>query len=196
MNSDFLYFVIVYLFRGSRNIVDVPLTRERVGAYRTTHLISLGMAKHPAWAMPRATAHRAVKPCACPVGLEHLQDVPRVLMHSNLGAKTSRGLCLYFANSEFSRRRLCIRATASTPQFRQITYFSRLPKNPFRRRVTMASFCCSRSPRSYDPHQAQWLTGICGCFVSLLFIKSPVPPAEPDWPLSCSYQMRVCRCPA
>ena len=131
-----------------------------------------------------------------PRGVEHLQDVPRVLMHSNLGAKTSRGLCLYFANSEFSRRRLCIRATASTPQFQQITYFSRLPKNPFRRRVTMASFCCQPIPRSYDPHQAQWLTGICGCFVSLLFIKSPTSPAEPDWPISCSYQMRECRYPA
>lgn len=39
-----------------------------------------------------------------PRGVEHLQDVPRVLMHSNLGAKTSRGLCLYFANSEFSAK--------------------------------------------------------------------------------------------
>lgn len=47
MNSDFLYLFIVYLFRGSRNIVDVTLTRERVGAYRTTHLISLGMAQAP-----------------------------------------------------------------------------------------------------------------------------------------------------
>ena len=195
MNSDFLYLFIVYLFRGSRNIVDVTLTRERVGAYRTTHLISLGMAQAPG--LGHAGRRRIEGQAVCrPRGVEHLQDVPRVLMHSNLGAKTSRGLCLYFANSKFSRRRLCIRATASTPQFRQITYFSRLPKNPFRRRVTMASFCCQPIPRSYDPHQAQWLTGICGCFVSLLFIKSPTSPAEPDWPISCSYQMRGCRYPA
>ena len=65
----------------------------------------------------------------------------------------------------------------TAPQFRQITYFSRLPRSPFRRKVTMASFCCQPISRSYDPHQAQWLTGICGCFVSLYFIKSPTPPA-------------------
>ena len=81
-------------------------------------------------------------------------------------------------------------------QFQQMIYFIRLFRHPFRRKATMASFCCQPIPRSYDPHQEQWVTGICGCFFSLLFIKSPTPPAEPDWPISCSYQMRECRYPA
>ena len=57
-------------------------------------------------------------------------------------------------------------------------------------------FCCQSIPRSHDPQWAQWLTGSCGCFVSLLFIKSPTPPAAPDWPLSCSCRRRGYRCPA
>ncbi len=56
-------------------------------------------------------------------------------------------------------------------------YFSQLPRNLFRRKVTIASFCCQPIPRTYDLYQAQWLTEICGCFFSLLFIKSPTPPA-------------------
>ena len=32
-----------------------------------------------------------------PRGVEHLQDVPRVFMHSNLGEKTSRGIRLCFS---------------------------------------------------------------------------------------------------
>ena len=59
-------------------------------------------------------------------------------------------------------------------QFRQMIYFIRLFRRPFRRKATMASFCCRSIPRSYDPHQAQWLTGICGCFFSRYFIKSPL----------------------
>ena len=47
MNSDFLCFCITYLFREPRSIVGVAPSRERVGAYRTTHLISLGMAQAP-----------------------------------------------------------------------------------------------------------------------------------------------------
>ena len=49
-------------------------------------------------------------------------------------------------------------------------YFSQLPRNLFRRKVTIASFCCQPIPRTYDLYQAQWLTEICGCFFSLLFI--------------------------
>lgn len=47
MNSDFLCFCITYLFREPRSIVGVAPSRERVGAYRTTHLIPLGMAQAP-----------------------------------------------------------------------------------------------------------------------------------------------------
>ena len=47
MNSDFLCLHIIYLFREPRSIVNVAPSRERVGAYRTTHLIPLGMAQAP-----------------------------------------------------------------------------------------------------------------------------------------------------
>lgn len=47
MNSDFLCLRIIYLFREPRSIVNVAPSRERVGAYRTTHLIPLGMAQAP-----------------------------------------------------------------------------------------------------------------------------------------------------
>ena len=47
MNSDFLCFCITYLFREPRSIVGVVPSQERVGAYRTTHLIPLGMAQVP-----------------------------------------------------------------------------------------------------------------------------------------------------
>ena len=35
-------------------------------------------------------------------------------------------------------------------QFRQMIYFIRLFRHPFRRKATMASFCCRSIPRSYD----------------------------------------------
>lgn len=97
MNSDFLYLFIVYLFRGSRNIVDVTPTRERVGAYRTTHLISLGMGQAPGLGHAPGDGASGGQAVCPPRRVEHLKDVPRVHKHSSLGAKTSRDLFLYFS---------------------------------------------------------------------------------------------------
>ena len=96
MNSDFLCLRIIYLFREPRSIVNVAPSRERVGAYRTTHLIPLGMAQAPG--LGHAGRRRIGGQAVCrPRGVEHRQDVPRVRMHSNLGEKTSRGIRLCFS---------------------------------------------------------------------------------------------------
>lgn len=96
MNSDFLCFCITYLFREPRSIVGVAPSRERVGAYRTTHLIPLGMVQAPG--LGHAGQRRIEGQAVCrPRGVEHRQDVPRVRMHSNLGEKTSRAPALLFA---------------------------------------------------------------------------------------------------
>ena len=59
-------------------------SQERVGAYRTTHLIPLGMAQVPSLghAGRRRIGGSSREP---PRGVEHLKDVPRVQVHSNLG---------------------------------------------------------------------------------------------------------------
>ena len=96
MNSDFLCLRIIYLFREPRSIVNVAPSRERVGAYRTTHLIPLGMVQAPG--LGHAGQRRIEGQAVCrPRGVEHRQDVPRVRMHSNLGEKTSRAPALLFA---------------------------------------------------------------------------------------------------
>ena len=101
MNSDFLCFCITYLFREPRSIVGVAPSRERVGAYRTTHLIPLGMAQAPGLAMPGNGASDGHAVCR-PRKVEHHKDVPRVQMYSNLGEKTSSGLSCYFSLQHYS----------------------------------------------------------------------------------------------
>lgn len=84
------------LLREPLSIVCVAPSRERVGAYRTTHLIPLGMVQAPG--LGHAGRRRIEGQAVCrPRGVEHRQDVPRVRMHSNLGEKTSRAPALLFA---------------------------------------------------------------------------------------------------
>lgn len=63
-------------------------SRERVGACRTTYLISLGMAQAPG--LGHAGDGVRVGQTICrPVGVEHHLDVPQVQKHSNLGESTN-----------------------------------------------------------------------------------------------------------
>ena len=82
-------------------------------------------------------------------GLSNKNELPS----KNYPPSKGRGIsfCCRFHSARGNLRGSATHWYSTAPQSRQITYFSRLPKNPFRRRVTMASFCGQPIPRSYDP---------------------------------------------
>jgi hypothetical protein len=95
------------LLREPLSIVVVALSRERVGAYRTTHLIHLSMAQAPGLGHAGGGASGGQVVCR-PRGVEHHKDVPRAHKRSNLGEMTSRNTSAFRCNRIIADFHLCV----------------------------------------------------------------------------------------